>query len=348
MDRSIDSKVLRLLDANANRAREALRVLEDYTRFVLDDEHLSARLKELRHALSQATRSWLADAILHRDTPGDVGTSIKTAGEMVREDIDGVVIAAGKRLGEGLRSLEEFTKTFSTADASTLEKMRYDFYAIEQAVARTLGRSKALAAVRLYVLITESACKQDWLKTAEAAIRGGADALQLREKNLESGELLRRAKVLAGLCQKHRVLLIINDRPDIAVLSDADGVHVGQDDLPAVEARKIVGSRKIVGVSTHQLAQAKLAVLDGADYIGVGPIFRSSTKPRDWAEIPGLKFAADVAGHINIPAMAIAGIATDNVRSVLNTGLKAVAVTAAITGCEDVEAATRAMKESLQ
>jgi thiamine-phosphate pyrophosphorylase len=346
----MNAKLLRLLDANANRAREALRVLEDYTRFVLDDESLSRRLKELRHDLTLATRDWLSDAILHRDTPGDVGTTIKTDAEQDRSSLDDVITAAGKRLGEALRSLEEFSKI--AGDGRPIESIRYRFYDIEQAIARTISRTRHSAnrfeTVRLYVLITESACKNNWLKTAEAAVAGGADALQLREKNLESGEFLRRAKLLSSLCRKNNLLLIINDRPDIALLSNADGVHVGQGDLSAIDARKIVGSQMIVGVSTHDLPQAKKAVLDGADYIGIGPIFRSSTKPRDWAEIPGLKFAGQAAANIKIPAVAIAGINLENLEQVLATGINRIAVTAAVTGCDDVEKVTRALKEKLK
>ena len=171
--------------------------------------------------------------------------------------------------------------------------------------------------------------------------------MQLREKDLPSGDLLHRAKALVLLCKKHGVLAIINDRPDIAVLSDADGVHVGQGDLPASEARKIVGSKKIVGVSTHDITQAKQAVLDGADYIGVGPIFRSSTKPRDWAEIPGLEYARQVAATVKIPAVAIAGINRDNLEQVIKAGMRSIAVTASVTDCDDVEAAARRLKEKL-
>jgi thiamine-phosphate pyrophosphorylase len=171
--------------------------------------------------------------------------------------------------------------------------------------------------------------------------------LQLREKELEGGELLRRATVLAPLCKQHRVLLIINDRPDIAVLSGADGVHVGQGDLPAQEARKIVGSRQIVGVSTHDLAQARQAVEDGADYIGVGPIFRSSTKPRDWQEIPGLDYAHQAAVQIKIPIVGIAGITADNIDQVRSAGITAIAITAAVTAADDVTAATQSLKARL-
>jgi thiamine-phosphate pyrophosphorylase len=196
------------------------------------------------------------------------------------------------------------------------------------------------------VLITESQCKNPWLQTAKNAIDGGADCLQLREKELEGGELLKRARQLTELCRQHNILSIINDRPDIAVLSNADGVHVGQGDLPAVEARKIVGREKIVGVSTHNIEQAKQAVLDGANYIGVGPVFRSPTKPRDF--LPGLDYAKQVAGaNLPIPAIAIAGITVDNVDEVLATGMKAIAVTAAVVGCEDVAAAAGKLKQKL-
>jgi thiamine-phosphate pyrophosphorylase len=343
----INAKVLRLLDANANRAREALRVLEDYARFVLDDDGLSSRLKNLRHELAIATADWGPQAIVYRNTPGDVGTSIKTNSEQSREDLDHVVIAAGKRLGEALRAMEEYSKTFNPANAVSLESIRYRFYDLEQSLHRTLRPENPFEKVRLYVLITQSACRRPWLETAEAAIRGGADALQLREKDLQSSDLLLRARALVMLCRKHGVLCIINDRADIAVLSDADGVHVGQGDLPAIEARKIIGREKIVGVSTHEIAQAKQAVLDGAGYIGVGPIFRSSTKPRDWAEIPGLAYAKQVAESIKIPAVAIAGINRDNLEQVIKTGMKSIAVTASVTGSDDVEASTRWLKSKL-
>src|SRR5438105_11862934 len=128
----MNGAVLRLLDANANRAREALRVLEDYARFVLDDGPASADLKAIRHGLAEALGPVLAEAILHRDTPGDVGTGNKTQAESRREDVADVVTAAGKRLGEALRAIEEFLKTTSPADAATIEGLRYRFYTVEQ------------------------------------------------------------------------------------------------------------------------------------------------------------------------------------------------------------------------
>jgi thiamine-phosphate pyrophosphorylase len=340
----MNGAVLRLIDANANRAREALRVMEDYARFVLDSPQLCGQLKSLRHDLSQILRSWVTDAIIHRDTPGDVGTNIKTPAEETRTDMADVVTAAGKRLGEALRALDEFLKIACPADAIKIESIRYRFYEIEQKLALTLRPATRFAPVKLYVLISESACKIPWLAAAEAALDGGADCLQLREKSIGERELLSRARQLTDLCHQRGALCIINDRPDIAVLAGADGVHLGQDDLPAPLARRIVGNRAVIGISTHHLDQARAAILDGADYIGVGPIYKSPTKPRDF--VVGLEYAATVA-HLPIRKVAIAGIGLENVDDVLATGIRAIAVTAAVLGCQDVRGAARSLKEKL-
>jgi len=341
----INGSVLRLLDANANRAREGLRVVEDYVRFVLNDDELSGRLKQIRHDLTAALRLWLGEAILHRDTPGDVGADNKTDAELRRADVAEVVTAGGKRVGEALRAIEEFAKTIDPANAAAVEAIRYRFYDVEQAVARTLRPANRFDAVQLYMLITQSMCRRPWLETAELAIAGGADCLQLREKELDGAELLIRAGQLAQLCRQHNVLCIINDRADIALASGADGVHVGQGDMPAVAVRKIVGRQLIVGVSTHNLEQAQQAVRDGADYVGVGPVFRSQTKPRDF--LSGLEYARQAAEVIRIPTVAIAGITHENVDQVLQTGMKRIAVTAAVTGNEDVRSAARRLKKKL-
>ena len=345
MANPINGSVLRLLDANANRAREALRVLEDYARFVLDDRELSAGLKGIRHEFTAVLRTLLSQAIAHRDTPGDVGVGNKTEGELHRADIAEVVTAAGKRLGEALRAIEEYLKTISPADAGRIEALRYRFYDVEQRLARTLCGAKHFASVRLYVLITEKCCRRPWLEAAELALLGGADCLQLREKELEGREVLHRAKQLVELCRRHGRLCIINDRVDVAILSDADGVHVGQGDLPALEVRKLMGKGKIVGVSTHKIEQARRAQLDGADYIGVGPIFRSSTKPREF--IAGIEYARQVAKEVPIPAVAIAGINAANVDEVIATGVQAVAVTAAVLDTDDPKAAATELKAKL-
>src|SRR5262249_1622173 len=158
---------------------------------------------------SAATAGFVSDAILHRDTPGDVGTTNKTESEQSREDLAHVVTAAGKRLGEALRTIEEYLKTVDSARAAQIESIRYRFYDVERRIACSLRRVACVfAQVKLYVLITESTCKRPWFQVAQEAIEGGADCLQLREKSLDSGELLSRARRLVALCRQHNVLCI--------------------------------------------------------------------------------------------------------------------------------------------
>ncbi len=138
-------------------------------------------------------------------------------------------------------------------------------------------------------------------------------------------------------------LFVVNDRADLAVAADADGVHVGQDDLPVKEARAIVGPRRLVGVSTHSLEQARQAVLDGADYLGVGPVFASGTKPFD--SLAGLDFVREVAAEISLPWFAIGGINADNVAAVIEAGAQRIAVSQAILSAEDPAAAAAKLCE---
>ena len=332
---------LRMLDANLNRAREALRTVEDYARFALDDGELCGRLKAIRHDLATATMFHAEQSVFWRDTPGDVGTAITIADERRRQDLASAVVAAGKRFGEAARVVEELLKIEDADAAAVVESARYRFYEAERRVALTLRPADLFARVRVYVLITESACRRGWFETAELALQGGTDCLQLREPELPAGELLIRAKKLAALCRDANVPLIVNDRPDVAVLSGASGVHVGQGDLPAADARKIVGPRGIVGVSTHTVEQVKQAHHDGADYVGVGPVFRSATKPRDI--LPGLPFARAAAALNLLPTVAIAGITPANAAEVWATGVTAVAVTSAVTMSDDPAAAARSL-----
>ena len=344
------SDELRILDANLNRAREALRVVEDYARFALDDTALTRDLKTLRHDLAAATAAFAQHAILARDTPADVGTTLSTPSEGHRPDLAAAVVAAGKRFGEAARVIEELLKISDAGAAAVVEQVRYRVYELERRLALTLRPADLFGRVRIYVLITESACRGDWFATAEQAIAGGAEAVQLREPGLPGGELLARARRLRELCRARETLLIINDRPDIALLSGADGVHVGQTDIPAAEARKLLGSRKILGVSTHTIEQVKQARLDGADYVGVGPIYHSTTKPRaDMAgRLPGLAFARAAAELEILPTVAIAGISAANAREVWETGVSALAVASAVTMSDDPATAVRALQMPLR
>ncbi len=330
----------RILDAAANRCREGLRVVEDFTRFVLDDAHLSAILKDLRHDLAAALEMLPADRLLRsRDTPGDVGAHIDTAAERQRLSPLHVAQANAKRVEESLRTLEEYGKVIDAEFAARCEQLRYRFYTVEQAIATTVSARERLAGCRLYLLVTDSTCPNGAGPLVRAALAGGVDAVQLREKDIPDRRLIDLAKRVREWTHAAGALFIINDRPDIAALVNADGVHVGQDDMTVREARQIVGTDRLVGLSAHNIEQARQAVLDGADYLGVGPTFPSQTK--QFADVAGLNFVRQVADEITRPWFAIGGINADNVADVINAGAQRIAISAAIATASDPNGAAR-------
>ncbi len=345
--RSEDANVVRLLDASANRAREALRVIEDYVRFFLDDRHLTQRLKTLRHGLTSALAIVsLSERLAMRDTQTDVGTSVSTGAEHARGDAAEVLTANFTRLQEALRSLEEFAKIGDSGSSQLIEQLRYDAYTLHKAVHGTVEGVSRLESACLYVLVDGRSSVDTFEELVLPLVEAGVDIIQLRDKTLDDRELLDRARQLRELTASKKTLFVMNDRPDLAVLAAADGVHVGQEELTVREVRQIVGPRMLVGVSTHSLEQAREAVLDGASYLGVGPTFASGTKA--FTEFPGLEFAKRVAAEIRLPAFAIGGIDTENVQDVLATGIGRVAVSGAILSAADPAAAARCFLKRLQ
>ena len=325
---------LRTLDAAANRCREGLRVIEDFVRFSLDDAHLSRLLKELRHELterlSDLDRLGLAAA---RDTLGDVGTRIKITHEQTRQHPTDIVQANCRRVAEALRTLEEFSKFLVAKLADPrlpthLEQLRYRLYTIEKALTTTLVSRERLAECDLYLLVTESLCHHGSGPTMRQSLEAGVRIVQLREKELSDRLLFDAARRVRAWTREADALFIMNDRPDLAVLAEADGVHVGQDELSVREARRIVGPHRLVGVSTHTIEQARQAVLDGADYLGVGPCFATSTKAFD--QLAGLEFVRQVAAEITLPWFAIGGISSANTAAVRAAGASRIAVSGAV------------------
>lgn len=330
----MDFAVARILDANLNRAREALRVLEEYARFGLNDATLAGEFKNLRHALAAAVQAAnFAGVIVARDTPGDVGTTLPGAGEYQRSGAADVVIAAGKRLSESLRVLEEYGKIQSQAFARGVEQLRYRAYAAEQRLVQTVRAAARFADVRLYVLITASLCPRRWPETLRAAADGGATCFQLREPQLGGAELFRRAEEFVALCRSVGAIAIINDRPDVAVAAGADGVHVGQGDLPVRAARAVLGPDRIVGISTHNSAELDAAIAAQPDYIAVGPMFATALKPQ--YGVSGPDFARAARQRTALPLVAIGGITPENAESVVQAGIDGLAVCQAVIASPD-------------
>jgi thiamine-phosphate pyrophosphorylase len=337
----------RVLDAAANRAREALRVLEDYSRFALNDTLLTGQLKQLRHDLAVALELLPSGLLLAaRDTIGDVGTGLSTEQEWQRESLAAVVAANGKRLQEALRSLEEFGKFFRADFAQAVERIRYESYTLERALAVAQDAQVRIGNCRLYVLVTEALCRASLVGTVREACRGGAQVIQLREKALDDRRLLALAREVRRITRAAGALFIVNDRPDVAVLAEADGVHLGQDDLPVYEARRILGPTALIGVSTHDIDQLRRAVLAGASYLGVGPTFTSPTK--DFAALAGLDFVRRAALETTLPLFVLGGVSADNVAQVIAARGRRIAVSHAVCTAEDPCRAAATLRQALE
>jgi thiamine-phosphate pyrophosphorylase len=328
---SSSHSTLRILDANSNRVVEGLRVVEEYLRFVLGDRHLTEYCKQLRHDVSAAIGTIPRHELLaSRDTLGDVGTQLSTDDEYVRATTQDIWIANQKRVEQSLRCLEEFAKPHFPATAAAFEQLRYRAYTLAKAADSTLRNRERLANSHLYVLVDGRSDPIEFARLVGDFIQVGVHILQLRDKRLGDRELVDRARQLRALTRNTPTLFIMNDRPDLAVLSDADGVHVGQNELRISDARSIVGPTRLIGVSTHSLEEARQAVLEGADYIGCGPTFPSETKC--FADFPGLEYLRMVSTEIKLPAFAIGGITAENAVHVLETGVTRIAVSNAIVG----------------
>jgi thiamine-phosphate pyrophosphorylase len=251
-----------------------------------------------------------------------------------------------KRLQESLRSLEEFSKLFGPTIAEGIQQSRYRAYTLEKAILLGEESRRKLAQTCLYVLLTGAQCDAalDW--TIAEAAAGGATAFQLREKDLDDRQLLARARDVRRWTHKAGALFIMNDRPDIARLAEADGVHLGQDDMLVQEARKIVGPDAIIGVSTHDMEQVRRAVLDGASYIGVGPTFPSLTKAFD--TLAGLEFVKQAFAETSLPAFAIGGVNLETIEAVAAAGASRVAVATAIAKAQDPRMAAHLLMTAMQ
>lgn len=199
---------------------------------------------------------------------------------------------------------------------------------------------------RLYAITCESAHPgRSIVEVMEEAIRGGADIVQLRDKTASKRELLEKAKALRELTRRYGVPFIVNDHVDVALAVEADGIHLGQDDLPLAEARKLVGPDKIIGISTHRIEEARAAEAGGADYIGVGPVFATETKPH--ATPVTTAYVRQVAAEIRIPFVAIGGIKLHNVDEVLAAGARRISAVSEIVGSADVRGTCRQFVERI-
>ncbi|PZO22336.1 MAG: thiamine phosphate synthase [Leptolyngbya foveolarum] len=351
----VPSAVLRILDANLDRAREGIRTIEEWCRFGLNDEDSTAQLKHLRQVLA----SWHSSQIrAARDTPGDLGTALTHSREAVRPSLTALLQANFARVQEALRVLEEYGKLYNLEMSAACKQMRYQLYTIDSQILDPMVNSESTTAqpaensaqrwqqltrARTY-LVTSPV--PNFLEVVESALKGGIAIVQYREKTAADDERLAMAKQMRSLCHRYGALFIVNDRIDIAAAADADGVHLGQHDLPMEVARRILGPDKIVGRSTTNSQELQQALAEKADYIGVGPVHETPTKPGKAAS--GNEYVRYAAEHATMPWFTIGGLNADNLEPTLAAGATRVAVVRALMQADDPAEVARSLVRQTQ
>jgi thiamine-phosphate pyrophosphorylase len=340
----------RIIDANLNRAGEGLHLLEELARMVLNDAALTQQLKAIRHEILRGDLAFNQQLVQSRDSESDVGFDIEV-GEDKQRELPVAVVANARRVQEALRILEEMAKVPGTTpelDADKFKQARFALYTIEQELlARLTRQDKKSKLTGLYAIIDSQLLgKRNHIKVAEELIKGGVSAVQLRDKLAPKAELLPIAQKLQKLCAEKDVLFIVNDYLDIALACGADGLHLGQEDLPVSVTRRLLPMDMILGCSVNTVEQAKNAEADGADYIAVGSMYPTTSKEKP--RVVGVERLRQVRGAVSLPLVAIGGINKDNANEVAANGADAVAVISALLGAKDIAQAARRIINSFE
>ena len=346
--------VERVIDAGANRAREALRVAEDFARFVVADGELAGRLREMRHRVTELISRLAPDRglLAERDTEGDLGASPERFRPAARTTSEDVAASAFKRAEEALRSLAEFSKLAGATGeevSAGFERERYALYDLEKRALVSHAARRKVERVRLCVVLASEDASMPLADAAGAVLKGGARMLQLQRSQLPDAQFLKLAREIGRLAAAGGALFVVSGRPDLARLADADGVYLKPGDLPVGEARRVLGPAGVVGCSALSVDEARAAERDGATYVVYGPVF---TSPGDGPDEGG---GLDLVSSMNspdsqpgIPCFAFGGITTGNLDAVIEAGARRVAVSAAVIGSDDPAAAARELSEKLE
>ncbi len=325
-----DNRIAQLIDANLDRAREGLRVMEDWCRFGLKRRDFSIQIKDWRQQLGVHHHNIYKKARL---TSNDPAMGVSHPLQQVRTTPESVFIANSSRVQEALRVIEEFTRTTDPRLCEIATKIRYKAYEIELKVLNTsegIKKKETLKDCSVYLITTN---RSNLEEVVIEALKAGVKIVQYREKFLYDYEKISQAKCLASLCKKYNSLFIVNDRIDIALAVDADGVHLGQEDIPTKIARELLGNEKIIGRSTHCLQDIKNAKDEGCDYIGIGPIFPSETKKQ--LNPIGIDYLRKGLSQSLLPAFAIGGINSSNIKKLNQINNLRIAVSNAIINSND-------------
>ena len=339
---SLDPRVARLIDANLDRAREGLRVVEDWCRFGLERDDLVISLKDWRQRLGKLHREHYKQA---RSTATDPAAGLDHPAQLDRHSPRQVVEANCGRVQEALRVLEEYGRSVDAPLAAEAAAIRYGLYDLEVTCLKATGGNSRRNRLQDCQLCLITAPCPDLIERVTAALRSGVAMVQHRCKSGSDRSRLAEAKALAALCQDHGALLIINDRIDLALAVDADGVHLGQDDLPTGVARGLIGPDRLLGRSTHDLDQVAEANREDCDYLGLGPVNTTAVKPERPAI--GAELVGQALAITQKPVFAIGGITQANLSQLTAVGCRRVAVIGAIMGSNTPAESSQSLLNSL-
>ena len=316
-----DQRIAQIVDANLDRAREGLRVLEDWARFALGRKDLVKIFKNFRQILGKNHLRVYKES---RNFVNDICTGLSHPEQFKRNNASSIISSNAARVQEALRVIEEFSRDHNQNLCKISSEIRYEIYNLEIELLETQSNyllRKILNENDLYLITLDV---ENLFEKINNILEGGVKIIQLRFKQGKDSDNLKFAIKVRELCNKFDAILLINDRVDIALACKADGVHLGQDDMDIKSARNILGFSKIIGISANNALDIEKAIQDGCDYLGIGPVFATSTK-KDKVPL-GIDTLKSLSKDISIPWFAIGGIKQENISLLKENNIRKVAI----------------------
>ena len=316
-----DQRIAQILDANLDRAREGLRVLEDWARFALGRRDLVKTFKNYRQTLGKHHLKIYKES---RNFINDQCAGLSHPEQFKRNNASSIISSNAARVQEALRVIEEFSRDHNQNLCRISSEIRYEIYNLEIILLeaqKNYSLIKILNENDLYFITFDT---ENLLEKIKNILEGGVKIIQLRCKKGKDSDNLKFALKVRELCDTFGALFIINDRVDIALACNADGVHLGQNDMDIKSARSILGFSKIIGISASNELDIKKAIQEGCDYLGIGPVFTTTTKKE---KIPlGIETLKSLTKDISIPWFAIGGIKQENISLLKKNNICKVAI----------------------
>ena len=325
-----DLRIYQVIDANLDRAREGLRVLEDWARFALGENDSVKKIKNFRQILG---KNHLEVYKQSRNFIEDECKGLTHQEQIKRNSPDQIISSNAGRVQEALRVIEEFSRQHNHELSKIAAEIRYEIYNLEIELLRLTKYKRSEEILKendLYVITDQ---KENLLEIIEAILIAGVKIIQYRFKTGTDKDHVQEAIQIKNLCKRYNSLFIVNDRVDIALASNADGVHLGQDDLDLRTSRKLLGYSKIIGISANNEIDISNALKYGCDYIGIGPVFETATKKNK--KPLGIEKIKILTKDLNIPWFAIGGIKSNNISYLKRKGFKKVALVSQLMNSED-------------